>query len=303
MGNELTVSENAQYWYQVYGLTVNSEFELPELPLVDSQDSADVSIFNGDFQQEIDQHSPTNECLYRVIYDSVGKFLIKNGNKIICDLDSAEISTQKLFRRFVEHQLFAIVLLQRGVLLLHGSAVAVNGKGAIFLGPQGAGKSTTISAFHQQGYQVLADDIVAVQFSEGKPTVVPGVTQPRVNSDTVAALDFEETAVYPDDYGPKKHYIESDAEVRQVPLETCYILREGENIEIMASRGMDTFFHITRHVHPLGFLTDTDMTPMDFEQCSMLADKSQIRILKRPKEYDQLLSIVDAVVADMGIRS
>jgi len=77
--------------------------------------------------------------------------------------------------------------------VLHASAVSIDGKAAIFLGPRGAGKSTTTAAaFGAEGYSVLEDDVVAIRFDEGVLTVVPGVPQLRLKSDAAAALGVED---------------------------------------------------------------------------------------------------------------
>lgn len=54
----------------------------------------------------------------------------------------------------------AIVAQLRGTTCLHGCAVAIDGKIIALLGPQGAGKSTTASAFALAGYAVAADDLI-----------------------------------------------------------------------------------------------------------------------------------------------
>jgi len=57
---------------------------------------------------------------------------------------------------------FGLLLRLRGVTCLHASAVAFGDSSVVFVGPEGAGKSTTAAAFAQRGYAVLSDDIVAL---------------------------------------------------------------------------------------------------------------------------------------------
>ena len=49
---------------------------------------------------------------------------------------------------------------------LHGSAIAIDGKAYAIVGDSGAGKSTLASAFLNQGYQLLSDDVIAVSLSK-----------------------------------------------------------------------------------------------------------------------------------------
>ena len=56
----------------------------------------------------------------------------------------------------------AFVLRLRGVVTTHASSVSVDGKAVAFIGPQGAGKSTTAAALLARGCNVLTDDVVPI---------------------------------------------------------------------------------------------------------------------------------------------
>jgi hypothetical protein len=60
-----------------------------------------------------------------------------------------------------------VLLRYRGVVCLHGSAVARHGRSVVLVGPPGAGKSTTAAALAQRGYTLLADDIAALEERAG----------------------------------------------------------------------------------------------------------------------------------------
>jgi hypothetical protein len=66
-----------------------------------------------------------------------------------------------------------LVLRLRGITCLHASAVAFEDRSVAFVGPAGAGKSTTAAAFAQQGYGVISDDILALVEREGVFHVMP----------------------------------------------------------------------------------------------------------------------------------
>jgi hypothetical protein len=80
------------------------------------------------------------------------------------------------------------VLLLRGIICLHASAVAV-GKGAVAIaGPPEAGKSTTAAVFAGLGYPVLSDDVVTLDEREGALLVHPAYPFIRLWPESVAAL-------------------------------------------------------------------------------------------------------------------
>jgi hypothetical protein len=71
-----------------------------------------------------------------------------------------------------------ILLRFRGALCLHASAVVIDGKAVLFVGPPGAGKSTTAAALARLGHPVLADDIAMLEERNGDFLVYPAF--PRV---------------------------------------------------------------------------------------------------------------------------
>jgi len=72
-----------------------------------------------------------------------------------------------------------MLLRSRGVVCLHASVVAINGRSAVFVGQEGAGKSTTAACFAQLGFGVLSDDIAALVELKNIFHVLPAY--PRVN--------------------------------------------------------------------------------------------------------------------------
>src|SRR5690606_16473868 len=56
----------------------------------------------------------------------------------------------------------ACLLHRQGLLVLHGSAVVIDGEAHAFLGDKGSGKSTTAAALIAAGLPLVADDVVAL---------------------------------------------------------------------------------------------------------------------------------------------
>jgi hypothetical protein len=287
-------------YYSAYGLRIQSEVALPELAAADPGDGPpDVTLGLGNVDQflaSLDADTEVNS----LEVDSLGRFVVADGRQVIVELCSPEVSQTKYFRRTVENQVLALLLLQRGLLVLHASAVAVGGRAVVFIGPRGAGKSTTAAAFHTQGYPVLADDIVGVRVDEEPPTVVPGVPQLRLGAEAVTALDID-GAVQPNhDIGPEKWYRQLSPVSEPLPLAGCYVLEESDSMAIESLSGTEQFFRFVTHSYRHGFLTDSDMTPTGFEQCAAVVERVPVRLLRRPKQYDALPSLVELVVRDVA---
>ncbi|NEO83254.1 MAG: hypothetical protein F6J87_03180 [Spirulina sp. SIO3F2] len=75
---------------------------------------------------------------------------------------------------------FAFMVRLLGQVCLHASAVCLPQGTVAFLGPAGAGKSTTAAILAQQGYPVLTDDVVVLQEQAGQFNVMPGYPRLRL---------------------------------------------------------------------------------------------------------------------------
>lgn len=68
---------------------------------------------------------------------------------------------------------------------LHGGVVVKNHRAAIYLGQEGAGKSTLTTYLSQKGYTIFSDDTAAI---ERDLTVLPGLPEIRINKDSCQEL-------------------------------------------------------------------------------------------------------------------
>ncbi len=87
-----------------------------------------------------------------------------------------------------------LVLRLRGVTCLHASAVAFGNRCAVFVGAEGAGKSTTAAAFAKRGYPVLSDDIVALV----PPARTPASASSSAGNGFLALSAYPHLCLWPD---------------------------------------------------------------------------------------------------------
>ncbi|MGP3786611.1 hypothetical protein [Paenibacillus sp. 1A_MP2] len=163
--------------YEAYGLRWLSQFPMPELQTVQNgTDSeavhADVHIEIADLQahwEEWDVGSDNfvsrNGSLFFRIEDT-GLFLMEQGRRIVVSPKAG--ADDKKVRLFVLGTCMAVIMMQRGILPLHGSAVVIDGWAYAFVGHSGAGKSTLSAALASRGYPLLTDDVVALTWDAGE---------------------------------------------------------------------------------------------------------------------------------------
>jgi hypothetical protein len=108
---------------------------------------------------------------------NIAKFQIKNGHQIFYMPDDGVTADD--LKLFLMGSCMGALLQQRGFIVLHGNAISFDNQTCtIYVGNQGAGKSTTAAYFYQQGASVLADDVCAISFNQaGQPVVLPGIPQ------------------------------------------------------------------------------------------------------------------------------
>ena len=124
--------------------------------------------------------------------------------------------------------IMGFVMLLRGVVCLHASAIAIGNHAIAVLGPAGSGKSTTAAAFSDQGYSILAEDVVTLDDHRDQFLVRPGYPCIRLWPASVKALYGSES------YLPKltpnwdKRYLDlkDRFENRSLPLAGIYYLNE-----------------------------------------------------------------------------
>lgn len=180
------------YFYRLYDLIVRSDFWLEEAdpcpPAV-----PDLQIIAAD----LSQHSrpfegfrhfailPEGDLLR---FRGVGAFLVcAGGGEIAVDLDPA--FDPRLLALPLLGPVIAILMHRLGSLVLHGSAVELDGEAAIFLGDKGAGKSTTAASLVAAGHPLLADDVVAVRLSGEAPLALAGFQAMKLDSHMEARFD------------------------------------------------------------------------------------------------------------------
>lgn len=186
------------YW--AYGLRIHAELDCPELPPHPEQTGdPDVMI------ELIPQATPTSEApektwyevepgSFRLTVPGAANYRVEEGMRIVIEpLPGAQ---PEKIRLFLLGSVMGALLYQRGLFPLHGSAVATPWGAMIFVGTQGAGKSTLAAQFHRRGYQLLSDDVCAVEMVPDGFQVLPALGHLRICADAYERLGSPEAGRY-----------------------------------------------------------------------------------------------------------
>ena len=157
------------HFYRVSGLSVASEIALPGLIAGTAGAAPQVTIRRGAVPENLPEPSasgPTwqvagKQFLLRI--PDIARFLLNDGREIVfapeSDDNVADIPI------FILGTVFGILLHQREQIVLHASAVRVQGRAVLFCGASGAGKSTLAAALAQRGYSLVTDDFCTLSIN------------------------------------------------------------------------------------------------------------------------------------------
>lgn len=222
--------------YEIYGLSVESEIELPELPPTEPSGALDVVIRRGVISGELlsGAMKPTGyvvgaDGIYLHI-PQVASYFVRDGAQITVDICKG--AAPEDVRLFLLGSGMGALLHQLGLIPLHASAVHVNGSGVVFSADSGGGKSTVAALLLQHGYSVACDDVAALELSPGAEILMrAGVPRIRLPADSANLLDAEFQQELATDSTDRKLVFTGleAARRRAVPLRRIYFLEAAED--------------------------------------------------------------------------
>jgi hypothetical protein len=284
------------YTYTAYQLIIESE--IPLRALMPSQGQPDVTLTLGYLKGSDSQKSDGGQHFVGEV-EGVGTFAVLEGRKIVVDpLPGVE---DALLNTFLAGPILAVLLRQRGFLVLHASSVVVNDVGIAFIGNSGAGKSTTAQAFHRQGYAVLTDDVMVVQLDGDRPMAVPGYPLIKLWPESATATGYAPDSL-PCIHGfstKRSHQLTSGFGQSAVPLQRIYLLDEGDAHRIVPLNASDACLALLRHSRATTLLTHPDFRTKNFRQCSWVAQNVSVARFERKPDLSELPELVKLVEADL----
>ena len=171
--------------YRFAGLTVASDFPFPELPPAPASRPA-LRVTLGERRLRDARRAwlhrwrlPGGGVWMRLArtggtsviqFPGLGEFEIR-GRSIVCHPRSS--IPLRTIRHLLLDQVLPATLASDRRLVLHASAVAIDGRAIGFLGPAGAGKSTIAAALVRQGASTLTDDALVIDLVRSNAIAVP----------------------------------------------------------------------------------------------------------------------------------
>jgi len=298
--------------YEAYGLRWLSHIPMPELQTVQSgtdvdESHVDVHIQLGDLTSVWDEWNvgsdnfvARNGSLFFRIEDT-GLFLMEQGRRIV--ISPVPGADDKKIRLFILGTCMAVIMMQRGILPLHGSAVVIDGWAYAFVGHSGAGKSTLSAALASRGYPLLTDDVVALTWDAGGRAIVsPGypqqkLWQPSLDGFGMKEQDYATVHAEITKYAiPVQHYFHEMA----VPLAGVFELapqpeEDHTSVQLLEVTGLERLHLLCSHTFRGGLVARQGLAQWLFETVSRLSASVEIGRLVRTGAEFTAFEMVDRI--------
>jgi hypothetical protein len=178
---------DSSFTYSVFGLTLRSNQQIPEIPLAKQPPAGPTVALHLNISplgegitpsdpETLTYASPNSDevgipalRIWKVGSGNFTRLAYSDGTEFWLDREGTEVwgtwpgnVTIEDAATYLLGPILGRVLRLRGVTCLHASAVAFGEQAVAFVGPAGAGKSTTAAALALRGHAILSDDVVAL---------------------------------------------------------------------------------------------------------------------------------------------
>jgi len=201
----------------------------------------------------------------------------------------------------------ALALRLRQITCLHASAVVIDDAAVVFLGPAGAGKSTTAAAFRKLGFTVLADDVVALTPGEDGYVAQPAHPQLRLWPDTVAGLYGSADALprlVPTDPVWDKRFLPLEGDALHhaaVPVGAIYTLETSlggdDDLPIAPLTPRSALITLASNTY-LNYLLNAETRAADFRVLTWIARHVPMRTAHVGRDLRHINRLTDAILRD-----
>lgn len=312
--------------YSAYGLVFESELDLEPLTVLEHISEPQVNVRVGHVSpkgikniRESRAFAQISETQVWLDIPDICRMQISNGNEILIDAyeGADKNADEQSIRLYVLGSGMGAILHQRGFLVLHANAVRLKkckaegqtknenqaGGAVLFAGVSGAGKSTTAAVFHQLGFDVISDDVVAL---DDRGNIVGGFPQIKLWEDTLDKLGVAKSGLnlirnQVNKYSFPLEPLQTDL---SLPIKAVYFLRVAneqnpDEFELLPLEGIAKFNHLKAHTYRRHFMEGLGLKTQHMKLCGEIANRAHMAKIIRPDRRFNARELADFVLQDL----
>lgn len=299
------------YFYNLYGLNIESEIPINLLSLLESlpENNIDIGLRLGKVPDSLRQTPMKKGICYQAAKDEfllkhrhIGvSIYIKSPSEIITDSEkNKNIDTTVLY---LLGSVIGAILMMKDYLPIHASSILTDRGAVVFTGVSGAGKSTLAGALLARGYKTITDDICPIKLEDGIPCAYAGHSSLKLWESTLNIFKekFDHLPKIRD--GVNKYYYSSEnsASAEKYPILKIYKIETHNEVKIEIlpiEKGLNKLELIKNNTYRKQFVEGLGKRRNHFKVASSLAN-IPISKIKRPSITSDFNSFVDMVEKDL----
>ena len=243
-----------------------------------------------------------DQSLYRLKFERGATFDVQPFDRLIVASAHSDNVAQLTIDHLLSDQVEPRILAHEGGLIIHASAIGVNGAAILFVGTSGVGKSTLAASFDQSGTTMLCDDAVIVEFADGRATARAIYPSLRLHPDSLEALfpdrDPALAAVHHGDKRRLKIYDPPAGRGDPLPIAAIFALGAvptTEHIKINALSPAEVCMALVANSFSLN-PADLRLAGEKLRKAGLIAEHVPAFSLDYPRDFDSLPAVRAAVL-------
>jgi len=314
------------FMYEIYGILLRSVIDFPELGF--SKKDSGISDFSFDltFQESQAQIGLDCEYLplpkekfsfelakcsknYLIRFPEIADFHLLNKTKICCHALLG--IPNKTIRHLLLDQVIPVAISNTGKIALHASSVVIADKAAVFIGDSGHGKSTLVAKFGQQGFPILTDDCLVLNFDQqhNSLTGMPGYPSLRLWPDTASDLvENHHSLPTMAHYSEKKRFDLNKWRFqfysKPAPVGHIFILNAPANCESNTKRvsfqqlsAIESLIELAKHQYSIGIIDRENLGRVMRMLSRIVKYLPPIHRISYPRNFSVAPLIIDEILA------
>lgn len=288
----------------IYGLTVASDIDLPELAMAPVGAEPDLVIRKGKVPPVWKETDTAN---VRTFVDGSAQHLWLNipgslrmeargGRELIYAIDPA--SGEDTARLFLLGSGLGAILMQRGFVVVHGTAITLPDAEAaiICVGDSGAGKSTTAIGMMQRGYSILADDVCPIGPSL---RIEPGMPRAKILGTTAQLLNIDTSGLRPIAADDAKFNLPLEErhcnEPRRIGTFVWLVPGEVDAPQCCEVTGVEKFVVLRNNIYRPEYLLPLHLEGEYLKQVARMAAQAKVFKITRPQSGFDIGPLLDMI--------